>query len=827
MKLHLRIDTFHKSAAYKSKRRRPPAPVPRRPNPVSHGSQLRAALQTAQNAYVILTESWEGNENINSKGIIIELELVPGVEFDTLRLEDAGWVLLNESDRVNSGSPARLQRWFVPDGRLIVLDQIINDYLTKARRVKGAPQPKHRPFIESIERIGLAAARELWTESLPFPETGSMWFELWLRAGTSADERAIILRQFRVLATGEGLQVGKSSIHLPEHTVVCAFGESAMLARNFALLSCIAEIRMVHDYADFFEALRPPEQAEWAEDLIRRTRTSASSSCLTVLDTGINRGHPLLRSLLPEPRNLTVYADWSAADDDNHGTLMAGLCAYGNLTQALASNEQIEVPFLLEGVKIVPPPGARSSDERLAGAYTAQGVALAEASLPTVTRVFCLATTMKGPNDPRPTSWSAELDALAVGMDNGGSTRRLFCLSGGNVECDDWLGYPTANHGHTVENPGQAWNALCIGSCTELDNIRTSGTYTCVASRGAMAPSNSTSLGWDNVWPCKPDVVFEGGNAARDGGSSFPHQLPELMLLSTHADFKGGSFGTMCGTSPAAALAARMAAQIQVRYPALWPESVRALIVHSAAWTEAMRQPVINSNLGKRDRARTLLRTVGYGVPRLSHALECLKNRVTLIAQCTIQPFRLVDEEVLFNEMHVHTLPWAKEQLTANPFEKVRMRVTLSYFIEPNPGNRGYTSNYRYASAGLRFRISSAGQSVQDLEADLSKIAAMQAEAAGIEVIPGSNEAWMLGDQCFKGSVHSDVWEGECATALSMQHIAVHPVTGWWRTRPSQGRAGAQLRYCLVVTLETENPDLDLYTEIAAQIETPISVPAS
>ncbi len=45
----------------------------------------------------------------------------------------------------------------------------------------------------------------------------------------------------------------------------------------------------------------------------------------------------------------------------------------------------------------------------------------------------------------------------------------------------------------------------------------------------------------------------------------------------------------MWATSAATAQAARLAAIVQAEYPNLWPETARALIVHSAEWTQAMR----------------------------------------------------------------------------------------------------------------------------------------------------------------------------------------------------------------------------------------------
>jgi len=33
-----------------------------------------------------------------------------------------------------------------------------------------------------------------------------------------------------------------------------------------------------------------------------------------------------------------------------------------------------------------------------------------------------------------------------------------------------------------------------------------------------------------------------------------------------------------------------MAAQIMAEYPEIWPETVRALLIHSARWTEKMKK---------------------------------------------------------------------------------------------------------------------------------------------------------------------------------------------------------------------------------------------
>ena len=172
-----------------------------------------------------------------------------------------------------------------------------------------------------------------------------------------------------------------------------------------------------------------------------------------------------------------------------------------------------------------------------------------------------------------------------------GEHPRLLVLSAGNIQDSNaWLEYPDSNDTDGVHDPAQSWNALTVGACTELVQIAEPDTagYGPIAPRGGLSPFSTTSLTWEKHWPLKPDVVLEGGNAAKDLLSAVT--MDSLCLLTTYYRPAERIFTTTNATSAAMALAARLAARIMVVYPTLWPETVRALIVHSAEWTEAMRR---------------------------------------------------------------------------------------------------------------------------------------------------------------------------------------------------------------------------------------------
>ena len=131
---------------------------------------------------------------------------------------------------------------------------------------------------------------------------------------------------------------------------------------------------------------------------------------------------------------------------------------------------------------------------------------------------------------------------------------------------------------------------------------------------------------------------MEAGNMGRSALAADPMYLPELTLLTTSDEFALGQppLAPIHDTSAASALAARLAASLWSHYPDFTPETVRALMVHAARWTPAMRRRcTVNDALD----VTLLLRTFGYGQPDEDALFASANNALTLIAQSTIQPF--------------------------------------------------------------------------------------------------------------------------------------------------------------------------------------------
>jgi len=436
----------------------------------------------------------------------------------------------------------------------------------------------------------------------------------------------------------------------------------------------------------------------------------------------------------------------------------------------------------------------------------------------------------------QPTSWSAAVDALAAGRSFDPSTqglvylddeadeyqtvRRLFVISAGNVDPDALqVAHLDRSDTDPVHDPGQAWNALTVGAYTEKSLIQDPSWdgWVPVAPAGDLSPWSTTGVAFAQAWPIKPDVVFEGGNVVKNGDDEIDFPCADLCLLSTYFKPANRTFELSWATSAATAQAARMAAIISAEYPELWPEAIRALIVHSAEWTPPMKEHLRGAS-GKKGRAR-LVRRYGFGVPQLDRALRSASDSLTLIAQNSIRPF--VDGKM--REMHLFELPWPIEVLQSLGEASVRLRVTLSYFIEPNPGRRGWKRRHRYASHGLRFDVKGPTESIEEFRKRLNKRALEEEEEK--PATGGDSSEWYLGEHARdRGSIHSDILQGFAADIATRGVIGIYPVGGWWKEQKKRDRSEMGARYALIVSIESPDVGADIWTPVATEVGIPLDI---
>ncbi|MDK9723709.1 MAG: S8 family peptidase [Sterolibacteriaceae bacterium MAG5] len=787
-------------------------------NRAQHGAALRAQLQAIQATTQDLIARQREIGLVSGLGLQIQFRSQPDVElaFEKLHNETSHIELLS----IHTEGEYTYANVFVPDGMLDHFEKKITDYLEEKKDKNGKARD-NKPLLNTIESIRAAELRELWTDApelLPSDPDEVFWWEVWLPV---RERRDLVIGDFCKLAALAGCEVGRHHVDFPEQTVMLMHGSQRRFSQSVMTLNCVAELRRAKETAELFDGMNAEEQQQWKDELLARTtfpphRDDVPRVCL--LDSGVNRGHPLLESLLSEADLHSVEPAWGAHDEANHGTGLAGIAGYGDLTGALAADHSIQVDHLLESVKLVREEGANPGDSELHAYRFGDAVSQPEVTFPHRPRVFSSAVTTSDYRDRgRPSSWSSEVDRLAADVDGNGEFPRLFVQSAGNIRDQHaWMDYPASLSTNLIHDPGQAWNALTVGAYTEKVDTEDAALLP-VAQEGEPSPFTTTSAAWDKAWPLKPDVVFEGGNVSKT--AAFAGTQPSLNLLTTHYKPHERIFTTTNATSAASALCSRMAAQLMAAYPQLRPETIRALIVHSAEWTEAMRQmyPPVTKN----DHAH-LIRHCGWGVPDLERARWSAANSLTLIVEDTLHPYKKEGSGVKTRDMHLHALPWPKDELEALGEAKVRMRVTLSYFIEPNPSARGTASKFHYPSHRLRFDVRRPLESTPDFLARVNAAAALEEDEQAVN--PKDPNWWLGNQQRHKGSLHQDVWTGTAADLASRGYLAVYPAMGWWRTRPKLERYDLPARYSLIVSIRTPETDVDIYNAVATQISVPVAV---
>lgn len=222
---------------------------------------------------------------------------------------------------------------------------------------------------------------------------------------------------------------------------------------------------------------------------------------------------------------------------------------------------------------------------------------------------------------------------------------------------------------------------------------------------------------------------------------------------------------------------------------------------------------------------QALLRKYGYGVPTYERAVFSAANDLTLIAEDELVPFWKTDGSVKTRNMNLHEFPWPRTQLEELGETEVELRVTLSYFIEPNPGERGWLRRYRYPSHGLRFAVKRALESLEQFRARIN--AAVRSEEEGLTVTETGGDNWLLGRIRNVGSIHSDYWRGTAVELAQRSAVGVYPVGGWWKENPAHHRYERTVRYALIVSIRATNGSIDIYTSVRAQITIPIQIPGA
>lgn len=725
-------------------------------------------------------------------GIYLDIELKgktqPYEKLDGVR----GAQLMNISEGENQDTsvasvflPVKNRRW---------LTKKLDKY---EEPVADGEKPKNQPLINSIESINTSTARSMFPNKEEYdgllPQQEGC-FEIWLDV---VDDEEI--EKSKGILEQLGIRFAQDVCLKFEHVTVFLVN---------ATKEALDDIPFSLDYVEAIRCYYSPngllandeEQRDWA-DLIQDDvvlNVNDNPVIVGVLDQGVNNGHPMLAPFLPDNRRATVLHNTNVFHEGDHGTGMAGLVEYGDLTGFLGRRGHLEINHALASVKII---SQMPNEKHLYGKITEDAIVKAEEL---GAKITCMAVTENNErNDGSPTSWSAAIDKTLF---NNGQCDRLMVVSAGNTAPDDIDAddYKTSLVNSSIQSPGQSLNAIVVGAYTSRSVCKRDG-YTAIAPPDGISPHTRTRWFWRRN-TIKPDIVMEGGNVAHHqvlGNCS----LLELGVVTTCPDFNQKPLMGFNATSASTALAARLAARIKTANPDISALSVRALMIHSASWTNEMKTLAQNP--------AGIMKYCGYGVPNEQRAMVSDDTHATFIVENELVPFK---EDGTYKEMHFYDLPWPKELLEQMHDETVKLRVTLSYYIEPSPSFKSDYNRYRLSSAGLTFDVKTASETKEQFIARRNKLKPVE------EKSKNEPDRWEVGITLRGNStVQSDWFECTARELAECNEIAVFPQSGWWKFRKIEN-VHNRIKYSLVVSIETAETEIYDAIRIAVGQAVPIVI---
>jgi hypothetical protein len=523
---------------------------------------------------------------------------------------------------------------------------------------------------------------------------------------------------------------------------------------------------------------------------------------LAVVDDGVADGHPLLRNLMASRRAFPETHGWGAFG--SHGTMVAGLAAYGDFEAPLRGNATLVGRGPIHQARVLEPDPARPSNHRFAPNVTVHQAI--ESAIQTLhdeehVRVFNLSIAQHDAySGPHVGLLTERLDQLVreLGL--------VIVVSAGNHAVDPVTltmangaqvvgAYPTYTLEETarVAEPAPAALAMVVGSIARSDAPQTlSGIARvgdrAVAAAGELSPFSRTGPGaFKSV---KPDVVDYGGNWVVNDSGRLEWQNAGVSVISTCASASGRLFAVSTGTSFAAPRVARLAADVWTAYPDASANLVRALI------GIATRVPAAIDAQYPADEQR--LRAVGYGRPVSELALGCGGNRVVMYFDGAIQS----------DTVAIHPVP------IPPGFARGRSARSISVALAFDPPVRRQRREYLAGEMTFDLLLNVSPEEVaKRYERQGEDRVDLFTDRRRLDLKPGPTRtvnSTLQVRRVFRKQLDPD--DGD------IYYLAV-------KHRPAPWASGGQQPYAVVVEIvDEEQEELDLYAEVQQRVRLPARV---
>jgi hypothetical protein len=554
------------------------------------------------------------------------------------------------------------------------------------------------------------------------------------------------------------------------------------------------------------------------------TLPSRGDPIVALLDGVPIQSHLLLvdRLIIDDPDDLQSKA---LVMHRSHGTAMASLIVHGDRNEEGAP---LPRPVYVRPVMITSAQGFEHTEiDRLLidtihrAVIRIKGTDAEEGTAPSV---FLINLSMGDPHRP----FSRVMSPLARLLDFLSDRYNvLFLVSGGNIKTpleitgfDTWTAFEqalpadreravirslnAAKHERTMLSPAEALNVLTIGAQHHDSVVNRQAAYNAVDPfQDNALPNVSSGLGLGYRRMVKPELYMPGGREyvrMQSTGDSLrvaiaqPSRIYGLKAAAPDVQGQGAlnQVSLTAGTSAATALATRAGARIFEALmdqeggsllsdidPQFYAVVVKALLLHSARWSgnDEMLKDICGPDDTRRhiERAENSARFIGFGIPDIEQALECSKNRATLVGAGVLAPDSA--------HSYLIPLPACLEGVT----DPRSLSVTIAWISPIKPGHQSYR--------GVRLEAAPMDPSIQVL---------------GVQ----RRRSQPADPSVKRGTIFHEHFEGESAIAfVNDGHLALRV----WCKEDAGVADGMLVRYGIAVTIKAGDA-LPIYQQIQERL---------
>jgi hypothetical protein len=543
------------------------------------------------------------------------------------------------------------------------------------------------------------------------------------------------------------------------------------------------------DIANFPVVLPPPENAP----------------CITVLDSGVLTGHPLLSPAIGDAQSFLSGED--AADEHGHGTHVAGLALYGDFEKSLRSGQFVPMLRLFSG-RILDKNNENTTD-------------FVENQIEKAVRYFhenynCKVFNLSFGDWNKP-YLGGHLKGLSFTLDTlSRELNILFVVSSGNhrivAESPEGLEWRERYPNYLLEQcwsaiePAPALNVLTVGSLAKHDRTLNSQRYPLDMHEIPIAkpdqPSPFSLRGPSVDGAIKPELMAHGGNwAMNTRDCRIIDKNSGLGVISTGSQFAppgGRPFAVDSGTSMAAPQVAHLAAMILHELPDANPNLLRALLCANAYIPQASLE-LLPHHKDQKKISNEIRKICGYGEVVPASLFRSLENAVTLRSTGNIENKR--------HQFYEIPIP---EDFVSNGKRNREIAVALAY----TPPVR--STRVKYRASRIDFKLVTA--------ADLEHVTTMfnkATEKYDYDAIPEIDGATVGSKLRGKGTVQADTWRfTRVSNNSKLKNNKLFLVVTRNDFPWGEALCNQEESYSLVICLrDRENEDARLYTQARNQIQ--------